>query len=53
MFTLRGVPTLMGDSYPFADPFDSVITATARVMDLPLITKDQQISDSQLVDIYW
>jgi PIN domain nuclease of toxin-antitoxin system len=39
--------------YPFADPFDSVIAATAAVMDLPLITKDQGISDSQLVDIYW
>ncbi|MCS6804758.1 MAG: type II toxin-antitoxin system VapC family toxin [Acidobacteriota bacterium] len=40
-------------AYPFPDPFDSVITATAKVMDLPLITKDETISDSQLVDIYW
>ena len=40
-------------SYPFSDPFDSVITATAQVLELPLITKDTDISDSRLVEIYW
>ena len=40
-------------SYPFADPFDSVIAATAQVLELPLITKDTVISDSRLVEIYW
>lgn len=40
-------------SYPFSDPFDSVIAATANVMDLPLITKDEGISESQLVDVHW
>lgn len=40
-------------SYPFADPFDSVIAATAHVLELPLITKDTAISDSRLVEIYW
>ena len=40
-------------AYPFADPFDGVITATAKVMDLALITKDQEITDSKLVEIYW
>ena len=39
--------------YPFDDPFDSVITATAKVMDLALITRDQDISESGLVDIHW
>jgi PIN domain nuclease of toxin-antitoxin system len=39
--------------YPFPDPFDGVIAATAKVMDLPLITKDWEISESQLVEIYW
>jgi len=39
--------------YPFNDPFDGVITATAKVMDLPLITKDLEIIQSQLVDIHW
>lgn len=40
-------------SYPFTDPFDGVITATARVMDLALITKDSDITDSGLADTYW
>jgi PIN domain nuclease of toxin-antitoxin system len=39
--------------YPFSDPFDGVIAATARVMDLPLITRDREIGDSGLADIYW
>ena len=39
--------------YPFPDPFDSVITATAKVMDLPLMTHDAEINASQLADIYW
>jgi len=40
-------------NYSFDDPFDSVITATAKVFDLALITKDRDISDSGLVDIHW
>lgn len=40
-------------SSPFADPFDSVITATAQVLEVPLITKDTIISDSGFVEIYW
>jgi PIN domain nuclease of toxin-antitoxin system len=39
--------------YPFPDPFDGVIAATAKVMDLPLITKDIEISESGLVEVYW
>lgn len=39
--------------YPFQDPFDGVITATAKVMDLPLITKDVEIGESRLVEIHW
>jgi PIN domain nuclease of toxin-antitoxin system len=39
--------------YPFSDPFDGVIAATAKVMDLPLITKDREIGESRLVKIYW
>jgi len=45
--------TSEANTYPFADPFDAVITATAKVMDLALITKDQDITDSRLVDIHW
>jgi PIN domain nuclease of toxin-antitoxin system len=40
-------------SYPFPDPLDGVIAATAKVMDLPLITKDVEISESGLVEVYW
>ena len=40
-------------AYPFPDPFDSVITATATIMALPLLTKDAEITASQLADIYW
>jgi PIN domain nuclease of toxin-antitoxin system len=39
--------------YPFPDPFDAVIIATARVMDLPLITKDWEIGESRLVEVWW
>jgi PIN domain nuclease of toxin-antitoxin system len=39
--------------YPFPDPFDSVIMATAKVMDLPLMTNDAEINASQLADVYW
>jgi PIN domain nuclease of toxin-antitoxin system len=36
-----------------ADPFDRAIVATARLMDLPLITKDTVIVDANLVEIAW
>ncbi|MBO0799096.1 MAG: type II toxin-antitoxin system VapC family toxin [Blastocatellia bacterium] len=39
--------------YPFPDPFDGVIAATAKIMDLPLITKDREISGSQYVEVHW
>ena len=39
--------------YPFPDPCDSVITATAKVMDLPLLTNDAEINAAQLADVYW
>jgi PIN domain nuclease of toxin-antitoxin system len=35
------------------DPFDSVIVATAAQLELPLITKDAAITESNLVEIYW
>ncbi|MGH9821953.1 MAG: hypothetical protein ACREDR_01640 [Blastocatellia bacterium] len=39
--------------YPFPDPFDSAILATAKVMDLPLITRDVEITGSLLVGAFW
>jgi PIN domain nuclease of toxin-antitoxin system len=35
------------------DPFDAAIVATARIKDLPLITRDDDITSSQVVDIEW
>jgi hypothetical protein len=35
------------------DAFDASIVATARLKDLPLITKDGAITDSGLVEIWW
>lgn len=35
------------------DPFDEVIVATALTLDLPLITKDVAITESQLVEVVW
>lgn len=35
------------------DVFDAAIVATARLKDLPLITKDQAITDSGVVEVYW
>lgn len=35
------------------DPFDRTIVATAKLMDLPLITKDETIVNANLVDITW
>ena len=35
------------------DIFDAAIVATARLRDVPLITKDAAIINSGLVEIYW
>ena len=35
------------------DPFDTWIVATAVEFEIPLITKNVAISDSNLVEIYW
>jgi PIN domain nuclease of toxin-antitoxin system len=35
------------------DVFDAAIVATARLKDVPLITKDQAITNSRVVDIWW
>lgn len=35
------------------DPFDRAIVATARMMDLPLITKDTAIVSANIVDTAW
>ena len=36
-----------------ADPWDRFIVATAKVLDVPLVTKDRAIRDSGLVPTIW
>lgn len=36
-----------------ADPWDRFIVATAKVLDAPLVTRDQEIRDSGLVPTIW
>lgn len=35
------------------DPFDEMIAAFASYLDFPLITRDNAITDSGLVEVYW
>ena len=41
------------DSEPGSDLFDVSIVATARQKELPLITKDQAITQSGAIEIFW
>jgi PIN domain nuclease of toxin-antitoxin system len=38
---------------PFTDPYDAAIAGAARLLELPLITRDSKITDSGWVEIYW
>lgn len=38
---------------PHADPFDRIIVATARHHDVPLLTRDKNISASGVVRVVW
>jgi PIN domain nuclease of toxin-antitoxin system len=38
---------------PFRDPFDCLIAGTAIRLGCPLVTKDQSIVDSRLVETIW
>ena len=49
-------PQVMGEAMQFSfndDPFDAVITATAVLKDLPLITSDREIVAAKIVEIVW
>lgn len=44
----------LGTGFNFnQDPFDEMIAAFASYMNLPLITRDNAVTDSGLVEIYW
>ena len=36
-----------------ADPMDALIVATARALGVPLVTRDQRITEAQVVDVIW
>lgn len=38
---------------PNRDPFDSLICAAARHLNLPLLSRDADITKSELVDVIW
>ncbi|MDI6807117.1 MAG: PIN domain-containing protein [Candidatus Aenigmarchaeota archaeon] len=37
----------------FADPHDRIVVATAKLLDVSIITKDKRIRDSKLVETIW
>jgi PIN domain nuclease of toxin-antitoxin system len=38
---------------PHGDQFDRIITATAKIHRLPLITKDATITDASVISTIW
>lgn len=38
---------------PNDDPFDALVCAAARALDLPLVTRDNEIQESGLVKVVW
>lgn len=44
---------LADESRPNADPFDALICAAARHLDLPLLSRDADIEGSGLVSVVW
>jgi PIN domain nuclease of toxin-antitoxin system len=51
--TLEIALTAPALALPHGDQFDRIITATAKVYRLPLITKDANITGSGLASIHW
>ena len=44
---------LADEARPNDDPFDALICAAARSLDLPLLTRDEAIRESRLVRVIW
>lgn len=44
---------LAGEAQPNTDPFDALICAAARSLQLPLLTRDGDIEASGLVQVLW
>ncbi len=53
-FDLSPEQVFLADEMRFnRDPFDGLIAAAARTLDLPLITRDREIIDSSAIKIIW
>jgi PIN domain nuclease of toxin-antitoxin system len=51
---IRPEHVLLADELGFSrDPFDALIVACARDLDLPLITRDAEIRGSGAVTVIW
>jgi PIN domain nuclease of toxin-antitoxin system len=44
---------LADEASPNSDPFDALICAAARTLQLPLLTRDEEIGASGLVKVLW
>jgi PIN domain nuclease of toxin-antitoxin system len=44
---------LADETRPNDDPFDALICATARLLDLPLLSRDEAIRASRVVPLLW
>lgn len=44
---------LADEARPNEDPFDALICAAARQLGLPLLTRDSDITQSKLVEVFW
>jgi PIN domain nuclease of toxin-antitoxin system len=44
---------LADEAWPNNDPFDALICAAARSLELPLISRDSDIQESGLVQVIW
>ena len=44
---------LAAEQGPHGDPFDPLIVAAARLLDLPLVTGDRKIAESSAVRTVW
>jgi PIN domain nuclease of toxin-antitoxin system len=46
-------PHFEAASLVLPDPFDGAIVATARTLELPLISRDSAVTDARVVEVIW
>jgi PIN domain nuclease of toxin-antitoxin system len=53
-FDLNSEQVFLAEEMRFTrDPFDALICAAARTLDLPLLTRDANIRGARVVDVVW